>query len=75
MARKRASRRRRDKSVLTKKEFYLSRHDEDKLLLFVSGMLFGVGVSTSIITNLFWFSSLALAAIGVVLFLVEYRRD
>ena len=44
-------------------------------MLFVAGILFGIGVSVAIATNVFWFSSVALAAIGVVLFMIEYRQD
>lgn len=63
------------KSVLTKATFHLNKHDEEKMLLFAAGILFGVGISAAIVTNVFWFSSLALAAIGVVLFLIEYRQQ
>ena len=75
MARKTRSRKKHEKSVLTKNEFHLNKHDEEKVLLFVAGMLFGVGISVAISTKVFWFSSLALAAIGIVLFLIEYRQD
>lgn len=75
MAKRISRKRRHGKSVFTHKEFYLNKHDEEKLLLFVSGILFGVGLSVAIVSNIFWFSSLALAAIGVVLFLIEYRQD
>lgn len=73
MARNR--RQRHGKSVLTKNEFHLNKHDEEKVLLFVSGILFGVGISVAIVTSLFWFSSLAIAVIGLVLFLIEYRQE
>lgn len=74
MARNRRQRQR-GKSVLTKNEFHLNKHDEEKVLLFVSGILFGVGISVAIVTSLFWFSSLAIAVIGLVLFLIEYRQE
>jgi len=67
--------RRHGKSVFTAKQLYLNKHDEEKVLLFVSGILFGVGLSVAIVSNMFWFSSLALAAIGIVLFLIEYRQE
>ncbi|MBI2076741.1 MAG: hypothetical protein HYT72_05845 [Candidatus Aenigmarchaeota archaeon] len=77
MARKRPARKnnyhKHRPSVLTKDEFHLNPHDEEKLLLFVAGMLFGVGVSVSIVTTFFWFSGLATALIGAALFLIEYR--
>ncbi len=77
MAKKRVSRKsyhhKHRPSVLTKDEFHLNPHDEEKLLLFVAGMLFGVGTSVSIVTNFFWFSGLATALIGIALFLIEYR--
>jgi hypothetical protein len=66
---------RRKRSILTEKDFYLSRHDEEKVLLFVAGILFGVGVSVAISTGQYWFSSLTLAAIGAILFFIEYRQD
>ena len=59
--------------MLTKDEFHLSHHDEEKLLLFVAGMLFGVGIAVSIVTSFFWFTGLATALIGIALFLMEYR--
>jgi len=68
-------RRHHGKSVLTKDQFHLNRHDEEKVLLFTSGILFGVGLSAAIISNMYWFSSLALAAIGIVLFMIEYKQD
>lgn len=70
MARRKA---RHKPSVLTKDEFHLTRHDEEKLLLFVAGMLFGVGIAVSIVTSFFWFTGLATALIGIALFLMEYR--
>ncbi len=62
------------KSTFTKNEFHLDRHDEEKVLLFAAGILFGVGVSAAIVTNVFWFTSVALAVLGAVLFMIEYRQ-
>ena len=73
MSTRRSNHRKHKPSVLSKDEFHLNPHDEEKLLLFVAGMLFGVGVSVSIVTTFYWFSGLATALIGAALFLIEYR--
>ncbi len=65
---------RHEKSVFTKDDFHLNKHDEEKVLLFAAGILFGVGVSAAIVTSVFWFTSVALAVLGAVLFMIEYRQ-
>lgn len=57
-------------SKFTRAEFYLNKHDEEKLLLFVTGIVFGVGLVASIIQQ-FTFGGLALVAVAVVLLLLE----
>ncbi len=64
---------RRKKSVLTKNEFFLDKEDEDRLLLFVAGILFGTGVCVSVLLNALWYGGLIAAALGVVLLLIETR--
>lgn len=62
------------RSKLTRKEIYLNKHDEEKMLLFVTGIVFGVGLVAAIIQE-FMFGGLALIAVGVVLLLLEAHHD
>ena len=62
------------KSVLTKNKLHLNRHDEEKVLLFATGLLFGVGITVSILQNVFWYGWLSAIAIVLVLFLIESRQ-
>jgi len=47
-------------------------HDEHKLLLFVTGLAFGVGLSTSIY-NL-WFPSVVAMAVVIILWMIDKRE-
>ena len=62
------------KSTLTRKGIYLDRHDEEKVLLFVTGLLFGVGIAVGILQNIFWYGWLSAVVIVLVLFLIESRQ-
>ena len=81
MAKKKASRARartrpahREKSLLTKEEFYLNKHDEEKVLLFVTGLVFGMGVVASILDK-FLYGGLAMLVVGLVLLLMELNVE
>jgi hypothetical protein len=63
------------KSILTKNEFYLNLHDEEKALLFTSGILLGVGISVSVFADAFWYGGLSAIAIAAVLLLIEKRQE
>ena len=63
-----------EKSVLTQEEVYLNRHDEEKVLLFTTGLLLGVGVTVSILQNVFWYGWLSAVVIVLVLLFVESRQ-
>ncbi len=63
-----------NESVLTKKEIHLNKHDEDKLLLFVTGMMFGVGISAAIL-GAFMYATLVAIIFGLVLLLIEIRHE
>lgn len=65
----------RNRSVLTAEELYLNRHDEDKVLLFTAGILFGTGTAVSILTNALWYSGIALLVLALVMLLVEKRQE
>ncbi|MBI2972038.1 MAG: hypothetical protein HYY37_06465 [Candidatus Aenigmarchaeota archaeon] len=71
-----ASRRSRKRSAsrLTHKEIYLDRHDEEKVLLFTAGLLFGVGVAASLFSNALWYGGLVAIALAAVLLLIEKRQ-
>ena len=62
------------KSVLTKDQIHLDRHDEEKVLLFTSGILLGVGIAVSILQNIFWYGWLSAIVIVLVLLFVESRQ-
>ena len=64
----------REKSVLTKEEFYLNKHDEEKVLLFVTGLVFGMGVVASILDK-FLYGGLAMLVVGLVLLLMELNVE
>ena len=63
------------KSVLTSNELHLNRHDEDKVLLFVAGILFGTGVSVSILMNTIWYTGIVLLVLALIFLLIEKRQE
>ena len=63
------------KSVLTGKDLYLNKHDEEKVLLFTSGLLLGVGIAVSILQNIFWYGWLSAVVIVLVLMFIESRQQ
>ncbi len=64
----------RNSSVLTRQEFYLNKHDEEKVLLFVTGLVFGMGVVASILDK-FLYGGLAMLVVGLVLLLIELNVE
>ena len=65
---------RRGESVLTKDELHLNKHDEEKLLLFAAGMLFGIGIAAGILGALLYSGIVALV-LALVLLLIEARQE
>ena len=63
-----------EKSLLTKEELYLNRHDEEKLILFAAGMLFGIGLSTAILGALIY-SGIVAIVLALVLLMLEARQE
>lgn len=63
-----------NRSLLTKEELYLNKHDEEKLMLFAAGMLFGIGLSTAILGALVY-SGLVAIVLALVLLMVESRQE
>ncbi len=61
-------------SVVSRQEIFLNRHDEEKVLLFASGILFGVGVSSTLLGT-FWYTGISILAFALVLMFVEARQD
>lgn len=61
-------------SAISSEEFHLDIHDEEKVLLFTSGILFGVGLSVSVTNNTFWYGWLSALATGIVLLFIEARQ-
>lgn len=56
------------------RELYLNRHDEEKVLLFTAGILFGIGVSSYLIQGETVFTGLTLIILGLILAYVEARQ-
>ncbi|MEK6887921.1 MAG: hypothetical protein AABX14_03175 [Candidatus Aenigmatarchaeota archaeon] len=67
-------RRAREKSLLTREEFFLNKHDEEKVLLFVTGLVFGMGLVATIMDK-FLFGGLAMLVVGLVLLLMELNVE
>lgn len=63
------------KSRLTNEELHLDRHDEDKVLLFTAGILFGVGAAVTIMKNPFWYTGLVAIVLAAILVFVEKRQE
>ena len=71
---KKAAQRRRDKSLMTREEFFLNKHDEEKVLLFVTGLTFGMGLVATMLDK-FLFGGLAMLVVGLVLLLIELNVE
>jgi hypothetical protein len=63
----------RNKSVLTKNQLYLGMHDEDKALLFATGIMLGIGIAATILGN-FVYGGLVAIVIALVLLFLERRQ-
>lgn len=61
-------------SVITREEVFLNSHDEEKVLLFAAGILFGVGVSSTLLGT-FWYTGISILAFALVLIFIESRQD
>lgn len=61
-------------SRLTREEFFLNKHDEEKVLLFVTGLTFGMGLVATILDK-FFYGGLAMLVVGLVLLLVELNVE
>ena len=62
------------KSVLTKDELYLNKHDEEKIILFAAGVMFGIGLAAAILGALVYSGFVAIV-LALVLLLVEARQE
>lgn len=71
-ARKRRAGRNSRKPVV--KELNLNRHDEEKVLLFTAGILFGIGTSSYLMQGETVFTGLTLIILGLILAYVEARQ-
>lgn len=63
----------RSKSHLSRNEFYLDLHDEEKALMFATGIVLGVGLSATLL-GIFVYGGIALVAIALVLLYIEQRQ-
>jgi hypothetical protein len=61
-------------SVLNREEFYLNKHDEEKVLLFLTGLVFGMGLVATILDE-FLYAGLAMIVVGLVLLLIELNVE
>ncbi len=62
------------KSSVSRHTIYLDKHDEEKVLLFTAGILFGVGASVSVFLDTLWYGGLTAIALGSILLLIEKRQ-
>ena len=74
MAARRKTARKNNKGLITR-DLYLNTHDEEKVLLFTAGIVFGVGVSTYLMQGETVFTGLTLIIIGLVLAFIEARQQ
>lgn len=58
---------------IVKHEINLDRHDEEKVLLFATGILFGIGISLYFMRVL-WFTGLSLLIFALILLFIESRQ-
>lgn len=73
-ARTRARRvKRSHKSLLTREQLYLNQHDEEKVLLFTTGIVLGVGLAASLLDK-FLFGGLVALVVALVLIFIESNQ-
>ncbi len=68
------NKKRKGKSVLTKEELHLNKHDEEKVVLFTAGMLFGIGISAGILGSILYSGFVAIV-LALVLLFIEARQE
>ena len=66
------TKRRHTKSKFSKEEFYLDAHDDEKVLLFATGLLLGIGIAATIL-GVFMYGGLSLVVIAMTLIYIEQR--
>jgi uncharacterized oligopeptide transporter (OPT) family protein len=67
------TRKKRSKSHFSEDEFYLEGHDEEKVLMFATGLVLGVGIASTIL-GIFIYGGIALVAIALSLIYMEHRQ-
>jgi hypothetical protein len=67
------TRKKRTASKFSKTEFYLEGHDEEKVLMFATGLVLGVGIAATIL-GIFIYGGIALVVIALALIYMEYRQ-
>jgi len=65
--------RRPNASRLTREQIFLNRHDEDKAMLFATGIMLGIGIATTILGN-FIYGGFVAIIIALVLLFLERRQ-
>jgi len=65
--------RRPNKSLLTKEQLYLNQHDEEKVLLFTTGIVLGVGLAASLLDK-FVYGGLVALVVALVLIFIESNQ-
>ena len=61
------------KSTLTREQLYLNQHDEEKVLLFTTGIVLGVGLAASLLDK-FLYGGLVALVVALVLIFVENNQ-
>ncbi len=65
--------RKRDRSYMSKNEFFLDTHDEEKVLMFATGLVLGIGIAATIL-GIFLYGGLVLVVIALTLIYIEQRQ-
>lgn len=60
-------------SRLTRQELFLNRHDEDKALLFATGIMLGIGIAATIMGS-FVYGGVVAIVIALILLFLERRQ-
>lgn len=61
------------KSVATRNQLWLNQHDEEKVLLFTTGIVLGVGLAASLLDR-FLFGGLVALVVALVLIFIESNQ-
>ncbi|MBI4896154.1 MAG: hypothetical protein HY832_01255 [Candidatus Aenigmarchaeota archaeon] len=59
-------------SYVTREQIFLDEHDEEKVLLFATGIMFGLGIATTFVS--LGFATFIFLVVGLILLFIEQRQ-